>query len=119
MIIGMKRFALHPGNMISVNDGDEHHVSAPQLAQLYGVSMQECVIVDPCRPDAIRGVDLEVLLHLFPSYQGAAYWNVSSIERAQYPVRVRRADPDAIVGEVRTTRSGIKRAAQRLVSARP
>jgi hypothetical protein len=86
MIIGMKRFALHPGNVISVNDGDEHYISAHQLAALYGVRVQECVVVDSKRPDAACGADLDVLLHLFPSRQGAAYWHVSPEERAQYPL---------------------------------
>ena len=31
------RFALHPGNVISKNDGDVHFISAPRLAELYNL----------------------------------------------------------------------------------
>lgn len=40
----IKRYILRPGWIFSRNDGDRHYISAPQLAQLYGVSMQECFI---------------------------------------------------------------------------
>jgi hypothetical protein len=82
----MIRFALHVGDVISPNDGDVHHISAPALARLYGVSLRECVVVDPDRPDGVVGVDLDRLLHLYPSSQGAAYWPISESERRQYPI---------------------------------
>ena len=83
----MIRFALHPGPVHSVNDGDYHMIGAPQLAQLYGVRLSECVIIDHDRPDTTIGRDTDRLLHLYPSEQGAAYWPISEVERRQYPTR--------------------------------
>lgn len=88
----MIRFALHPGTIVSVNDGDLHYVGEPQLADLYGVSLLECVTVDPDCPWLSRGIDQSVLLHLYPSHQGAAYWKISEAERRAYPLAERTHD---------------------------
>lgn len=83
----MIRFCLHPGPVTSVNDGDTHIISAPQLSQLYGVSLSECLVVRG--PNGMNGREeyLTRLLHLYPSKQGAAYWHISDAERRQYPLR--------------------------------
>jgi hypothetical protein len=82
------RFVLHPGFVVSPNDGDEHRIGAPQLADLYGVPLSECIVFDPAQPGPCYGRgDLSQYLHLFPSDQGAAYWHVSDVERAQYPIK--------------------------------
>lgn len=84
----MIRFVLHPGLIHSRNDGDLHKITAPQLAQLYGVRLSECIVVDPDRPETVLGHgDLKRYLHLFVSYEGAAYIPVSEAERAQYPIK--------------------------------
>lgn len=80
----MIRFALHPGPIISVNDGDEHWISAVQLADLYGVSLHECAVIDFRRPNASRGLDSSRLLHLYP--QQMAYPRVTPAERRQFPI---------------------------------
>lgn len=95
----MIRFCLHPGSVVSVNDGERHHVGALQLAMLYGVKMSECVVVDPSRHDARPGLteDLSRLLHLYPSTQGAAYWRISEAERQQYPLPAREGARHGVV----------------------
>ena len=48
------RYLLCPGPVQSRNDGDLHHITARQLAFLYGVPMAECVVMPPQRPDRHR-----------------------------------------------------------------
>lgn len=35
--MGEMRYVLHPGPIISKNDGDLHYINAPRLARLYGL----------------------------------------------------------------------------------
>lgn len=51
-----KKYALFPGPVTSARDGQRCHVTAWDLAELYGVRMDECVIahgvgMGPYRPD--------------------------------------------------------------------
>ena len=39
-----KKYRLWPGPVESITDGDRHFISAPELARLYGVKMEECEI---------------------------------------------------------------------------
>jgi hypothetical protein len=61
-----KKYALHPGEVISVNDGDRHHIGAVQLAHLYGVSMPECVIWNELN----TALDPGDYVHLCPQMNG-------------------------------------------------
>jgi len=38
----MKRYCIHPGFVVSENDGDRHHISYPKLIELYGVDPKDC-----------------------------------------------------------------------------
>jgi len=78
----IKRFALHPGEILSVNDGDRHYIGFRQLCNLYGVDSSECV--DMSGP--VQGTRTDNLLHLYVSYQGAAYWHITELERSLYPI---------------------------------
>lgn len=40
----MKLFVIHPGNVISRNDGQWHYVGTVQLMELYNVTPDECII---------------------------------------------------------------------------
>ena len=66
----VKKYALHPGRIISRNDGDEHYIFANELARLYGVDMRQCIIVDKNQPATNFGRDLETFTHLYPDYFG-------------------------------------------------
>lgn len=41
------KYALYPGEMESKNDGQVHQITAGDLCRLYGVRLDECVIVMP------------------------------------------------------------------------
>jgi len=40
------RYVLCPGYVQSNNDGQWHFITAPRLAELYGVDLKECFIYD-------------------------------------------------------------------------
>jgi len=60
-------YALHPGWIVSMNDGDDHYISVPQLAKLYSLAPNEYIVWDT---ENDRTLDPEEYVHLFPSYQG-------------------------------------------------
>ena len=61
-----KKYVLHPGAVISNTDGQVHYISAPRLANLYGVDIKECAVAD-ARYDTFTG---NGLTRLFPRYNG-------------------------------------------------
>ena len=81
----MKRFALHPGYVISPNDGDRHYITFRALCDLHGIDPREAV--DMSREPWYRGLDTSKLLHLHASDNGAGYWHVSELERSLYPTK--------------------------------
>jgi hypothetical protein len=69
----VKRFILHPGYVRSTSDGQEHYISAGQLARLYGVDQEECVIYSEhskFRNPMDRDPELRNLMPLFPRQDG-------------------------------------------------
>ncbi|HXO86916.1 MAG TPA: hypothetical protein VN803_15445 [Gemmatimonadales bacterium] len=70
-------FVVHPGRVISRNDGDKHYVGVAQLVELYGLRRGE-YIVD--HGDGVRGADTTKLNHLFPM-SGPDYRPVTDRER--------------------------------------
>lgn len=56
-----KKYALHPGTVVSKTDGDWHFISAKKLATLYRVHISECVIARHPVPD---------LINLYPRHDG-------------------------------------------------
>lgn len=38
----MKRYCIHPGVVVSENDGDQHYIGYGRLIELYGVDPKEC-----------------------------------------------------------------------------
>lgn len=69
-----KLYAIYPGEVASRHDNDWHHISAAQLAHLYRVPMEICVIVDrgdyakPWRRDHVAYA--ATLIPLRPRYNG-------------------------------------------------
>ena len=87
---GVRRFALYPGYVVSANDSDRHYIPAHKLAQLFGVDLNECVVI-PIRDQGwaistgrYQGFDLSELLELRPMY--IHYAQVTQAEREQYPI---------------------------------
>lgn len=53
--LGPVRYVLCPGYVVSARDGDEHFIGARQLAHLYGVPLNQCVIPPDHRmPQSLR-----------------------------------------------------------------
>ncbi|MNX81497.1 hypothetical protein D3C86_1131860 [compost metagenome] len=74
------RYLLCPGPVTSKTDGDRHHITARQLAHLYGVPMKECVVLPDAELGALGGgrrrtelqarADRGELITLYPRYNG-------------------------------------------------
>lgn len=70
-----RRYVLHPGYVRSKNDGQLHYVGAAQLADLYSVSLRECITYpqDGGTEGAIRRRlwrDPVGAIHLRPKFDG-------------------------------------------------
>jgi len=61
------RFVLFSGWVIS-DDGDEHHISARRLVDLYRLNPRECVLIESDKD--LRGRDLTGLIELRPRFDG-------------------------------------------------
>jgi hypothetical protein len=79
----MKKFVIHPGYVTSMQDWEEHWISAGQLMRLYMVDPNEC-IVDDGHLTGYSEQYLKRLLHLYPRV--SMYRPVSKTERAIYPL---------------------------------
>jgi hypothetical protein len=64
----MARIFLHPGYVISKNDGQRHFVNAQRLADLYNVYKPRCIVVLPESEKDWQ--DLPGDIHLHPRYNG-------------------------------------------------
>ena len=62
-----KKYILCPGNILSVNDKDQHYISAIQLRKLYNVPMDECIIKNPRMSHT---AEYSNLIKLTPKYDG-------------------------------------------------
>jgi len=65
-----KKYILHPGYIHSINDGDRHYISAPKLAELYNVSLEECYIIHPNEKVGIGSLTGKKLIDLYPRRDG-------------------------------------------------
>jgi hypothetical protein len=73
-------YVLHPGHLISANDGQWHYFSARKLADLYGVDMRECVTAGSLSvtfPESL----LAAMTHLRPRSDGN--YTLPNKDRAQ------------------------------------
>lgn len=78
----VKLFVLHPGRVRSMNDWEIHKISARELARLYGVSLDECIVDDPDKYDAMHGYEHDYLVKLMHLHVRVAdYRPVSARER--------------------------------------
>jgi len=65
-----KKYAIHPDFVTSNYDGDRHYISFQQLARLYGVNPQDCIVWDASRPDTFRGRRYGDYTHLYTRQDG-------------------------------------------------
>ena len=69
-----KKYILHIGEEKSEYDGQIHYIGAQQLADIYGVSLEECIVVDYKRPETYRGLRSDSkLIDLYPQYHNEDY----------------------------------------------
>lgn len=61
------RYVIHPGQIISKHDGQEHYITASQLARLYKLKRGEYVVAGPDK-SGFQAQDDDV--HLSPRYHG-------------------------------------------------
>jgi hypothetical protein len=62
---------IHPGFVLSKNDGDRHFIGVRQLLKLYGLKPSEAVVCLSCqRRDAQGCLPNYEYVHLFPRYDG-------------------------------------------------
>ncbi|MGR8931942.1 MAG: hypothetical protein ACU836_15015 [Gammaproteobacteria bacterium] len=65
------KYVLCPGFIFSKNDGDRHYISARKLAELYHVSMNECVVKPDMDDPRYKGWrPPEDAIELNPKYNG-------------------------------------------------
>ena len=70
-----RRYVLHPGKVESKSDGQIHYVSAARLADLYGVSLRDCITYPygddtDSRFKRMSWRDPVGVIHLHPRYDG-------------------------------------------------
>ena len=64
-------YVLHPGEISSKTDGDIHHITAPELARLYGIDYKKCRVIYDSDPEKNRGyTNNPEHVHLWPTYSG-------------------------------------------------
>lgn len=68
----MRKYKIHPGFVISKNDGDRHYIQARQLMRLYKVHPKECVVCQECQRGVPTPVSCwsEFYTNLFPDFHG-------------------------------------------------
>lgn len=57
------KYALHPGWIISKNDGDRHYIGIGQLVNLYQLKPNEYIVWG-------KGHNWDAYVHLHPDYYG-------------------------------------------------
>lgn len=70
MVTAKRIYVLHPGFVRSRSDGQEHYISAAQLASLYGVKARDCLIYPADEIAQRLWRDLPGALHLSPRGDG-------------------------------------------------
>lgn len=65
----MKKFAVHPGTIQSLTDGQFHYISGHELARLYQLQEGEYIIWDAKNPNTWGRKRMDYH-HLFPQISG-------------------------------------------------
>lgn len=69
-----QKYAIHPGWVISIRDGDRHWVGERQLMGLYNLKPRECIVVRGSSDlKGYTGEFLNSLKHLYPLSNGNYY----------------------------------------------
>lgn len=65
-----EKYAAHAGFVFSKHDGDKHFIRGEEVARLYGVNPDECIIVDALTHRGVREYAEENLINLKPRNDG-------------------------------------------------
>ena len=68
--MGYTYYAIHPGYVVSANDGDRHYIGADRLMFLYNVNPKDCNTWDITNPHTYRGKKWNEYIHLYPDKTG-------------------------------------------------
>ncbi len=83
----IKRFVIRPGWVTSVNDGQDHWITARQVIQLHGVDPRECIIIDKRDPSSSMGYSPEYLARLLELKPMKSFYSpIGPAERRAYPI---------------------------------
>jgi hypothetical protein len=77
----MKLWLLEPGWIRSPTDGDRHYISAPTLARIYGLRIDECIVATTRESHGYDEDYLAVLHRFIPSPDGLLYRKITEEER--------------------------------------
>lgn len=65
-----RKYICYGDTIVSPTDGNKHHISAHEVARLYGVNPKECVFCDARNRDRLRGIISDGLVQLWPRPDG-------------------------------------------------
>jgi hypothetical protein len=67
----LKKYAVHPGYISSITDGQKHYIGVSHLVRLYGVKLSDCIVCAYCAGgelvDCIEGTPGQI--DLYPQYR--------------------------------------------------
>lgn len=68
----MKKYICFGGYVVSKNDGQMHYIPPEKLPKLYGVPINECILIgiDKQSQDRLQELDTEKYKRLFPKGNG-------------------------------------------------
>ena len=67
----LKKYICYGGYVLSKKDKDMHYISAKRIAELYGVSPRDCLMIDDYnREEKTRGLNVSDRIELYPRYDG-------------------------------------------------
>lgn len=68
----MKKYIVYGGYVPSKSDKDLHYISAKKVAELYGISPRECLMIDNYNKDEkTRGLIIGDRIELYPRFDGS------------------------------------------------
>lgn len=111
----MKRFAVYPGFVRSISDGQQHYISGGQLIKLYGLPEQDCYIVRN-----IPGEQVDPsLFPLFPLPRGdyGGFIQAARVEALREYARAKRLHQHHAIGTSKR-RAKLRREAMRKLEAK-
>ena len=77
------RYAVHPGYVTSMSDGDRHFIDAMHLVSLYGLRTGEYIVIQEGLPFGQQISDTDSIIHLYPQRNREDYGHAANIIEAR------------------------------------